>query len=211
FYRFVCDLGFTTVNACYPMSEDCEDKKGADHRAGKTLYGAASTSPLVSFSNEEKALIFKALYDTIPQFRGAIRIFSPRCTLHGLIKKFTAAQPALFPCRGGSDFFFADCKNGVISPCGYRDEPRDELPNLKQRAGLTTYCDLCEWECFRDPSDVLGPFAMLFSQPVHLLHKMVKDPRFFQILMNDLSYYRACGYFNGRLAPQWQALKRFQR
>ncbi len=211
FYRSACDLGFTTVNACYPMSEQREEEQQLCGSTSKSLYGAASDNDLVCFSRKEKVLIFQALFDTIPKFRGQIRIFTPRCTLHGLIHKYTAAQSTLFPCRGGQDFFFVSCENGTISPCGYRHETFDVLPNLQGRPNPAAGCDLCEWECFRDPSDVLGPFAMAFNFPVRLLRTIVKDPRFFQILLTDLNYYRACGFFNGRRAPRWQALKRFER
>lgn len=211
FYRFACDLGFTTVNACYPMSEQRDETHELDRSPSASLYGAASGDDLISFSEREKALIFQALFEIIPKFRGQIRIFTPRCTLHGLIKKYSAAQQMLFPCRGGHDFFFVSCENGTVSPCGYRNEPLGTLPNLKKHALPTSNCDLCEWECFRDPSDVLAPFAMVFTTPVQLLRKMIKDPRFFQILLTDLNYYRACGFFNGRRAPRRQALKRFER
>lgn len=206
FYSFVYDLGFTMVNACYPMSSSVPEAQGLN----SSLYGAASSDSMVTFSHQEKALIFKALFETIPQFRGKLRIFSPRCSLYGLIRKFNEKRAALFPCRGGTDFFFVECEKGMIYPCGYRDEQTDQIPDLVQRFGKIVDCDLCEWECFRDPSDILGPFADIFSHPIKLLGKITREPLFFKLLIEDLRYYRACQFFNGRLAPQLSNMQRFQ-
>lgn len=214
FYRLAAELGFTMVNACYPMSDadgDQEPNPGGNTAAPGSLYGASSSDSLVSFSHREKALIFKALFETIPKFRGSLRIFSPRCSLYGLIRKFDRHGESLFTCRGGSDFFFVECRDGLIHPCGFREEGNRELPDLICRNTKLNPCDLCEWECFRDPSDVLGPFAEVFSAPFKLARKLGRDPRFFGLLLEDLRYYRACSYFNGRLAPELQAMKRFER
>lgn len=213
FYSFVYDLGFTTVNACYPMSNNsCTTESDVNPPVlEKSLYGAVSSNSIISFSPSEKTLLFKALYETIPRFRGKLRIFSPRCSLHGLIRKFERQQKPLFPCRGGIDFFFVDCEKGKSYPCGYLDKPQEELPNLAQRHKDGTNCDLCEWECFRDPSDLLGPFAEVFSRPRRLFAHLMRDPKFFKLLAEDLMYYRACDYFNGRLAPRIQAMKRHEK
>lgn len=211
FYQFVSDLGFTTVNACYPMSDESnEDKQGAPTL--NSLYGAMSSDNIISFTPAEKTLIFKALFQTIPKFRGKLRIFSPRCSLYSLVKKFAEQQQPLFPCRGGSDFFFVDCEKGLAYPCGYRnDEKLAELPDLHQRHNDVGNCDLCEWECFRDPSDLMGPFAEVFSRPHKLFKNLFKDPKFFSILLQDLRYYKACDYFSGRVAPRFGALRKFER
>ena len=211
FYRFVGDLGFTIVNACYPMSSEPQnlEEKSLFENINSSLYGAASHDPVISFSQQEKALIFKALFNTIPKFRDKIRIFSPRCSLYGLIRKFSRSQPSLFPCRGGIDFFFVECESGTIHPCGFRMEHHKTLPDLERRLAEEFSCDRCEWECFRDPSDVLGPFADLFSHPIKLSGKILKEPQFFKLLLQDLRYYRACEFFNGRLAPHFQAMKPF--
>ncbi len=207
FYNFVYNLGFTMVNACYPMSSSISQTQGIN----VTLYGAVSSNSLVSFTRPEKALLFKALFETIPKFRGKLRIFSPRCSLYSLIQKFEDNRGALFPCRGGTDFFFVECEKGKIYPCGYRDDQQDDLPNLIQRFGKIVDCDLCEWECFRDPSDVLGPFADIFSHPRQLLGKILHEPKFFSLLLEDLRYYRACRFFNGRQPPQHNFMARFAR
>lgn len=205
FYDCVLNLGFTMVNACYPMSSSSESNSFESN-----VYGAASTSDVISFTREEKALMFKALYNTIPKYRGKLRIFSPRCSLHGLIGKFTEAKTPLFPCRGGTDFFFVECEKGKIHPCGYREESQQQLPDLESSKKEVSHCDLCEWECFRDPSDVLGPFADIFTQPFKLAGKICKEPQFFRLLIEDLRYYAACNFFNGRMAPEYGSMKRFE-
>ncbi|THB70641.1 MAG: radical SAM protein [Desulfobulbaceae bacterium] len=209
FYQLVHNLGFTIVNACYPMSSAPATDAAVSTDLQTSLYGAASSDSIITFSEKEKALIFRALYETIPEYRGKLRIFSPRCSLYSLIRKFGEQRTPLFPCRGGADFFFVECEKGKIHPCGYREEPVDELPDLATRFGKIVDCDKCEWECFRDPSDVLGPFADLFSQPFKLAGKIINEPHFFRLLIEDLRYYRACGYFNGRIAPQTKAMQRF--
>ena len=75
------DLGFTIVNACYPMSVDKDSTEGLD-----AVYGATSEASLIQFSRQERALVFKALFDTIPFYRSKIRIFSPRTSLYSLHK-----------------------------------------------------------------------------------------------------------------------------
>lgn len=209
FYTFVEALGFTIVNACYPMSSEtgCGEKNNGEIDA--QLYGAASNDAMIVFSKEEKRILFKALYNTIPKYRGNLRIFSPRCSLYSLQRKFNGDRTPLFSCRGGHDFFFAECNEGKIYPCGYRDEPFDTLPDLTRRNGKIIDCDRCEWECFRDPSDLMGPFAELFSRPLKLMGKVRQDPEFFKILKDDLFYYRACDYFNGRQAPDFSKMKPF--
>ena len=211
FYRFVTNLGFTMANACYPMSDGSDGEQKHSRNAADSTYGAISNDAVITFSREEKSLIFQALFDTIPKFRGSLRIFSPRCSLYSLIKKYENGQPFLFPCRGGTDFFFVECQKGMIHPCGYIDDPKDEMPFLGERFGTIISCEKCDWECFRDPSDVLGPFADFFSHPLKLFAKVRREPQFFQLLKEDLSYYKACGFFNGRLAPKTNAMLRFQR
>jgi uncharacterized Fe-S cluster-containing radical SAM superfamily protein len=210
FYTLAENLGFTMVNSCYPMSGGSNGNSDNQDSIATALYGAASSDAIITFSAPEKAIIFQALFDTIPQYRDKLRIFSPRCSLHSLHKKFSSGQPAHFPCRGGYDFFFVDCAHGMIHPCGYRDEPQEELPDFHQRVNDIKNCDLCEWECFRDPSDLLGPFAELFVHPLTLARRIGSDRQFFKILQEDIGYYRACGFFNGREAPDYRKMARYE-
>ena len=210
FYSFVEGLGFTIVNACYPMSDEPENSCGnTDDNLDTSLYGAVSSDSMITFSDEEKELIFKALYTTIPKFRGRLRIFSPRCSLYNLQKKFQGNSSPLYSCRGGTDFFFVESNKGEIYPCGYFNNPIAALPDLTKRIPTPKECDRCEWECFRDPSDLMGPFAELFTRPMTLLKKIVHNPAFYKLLQEDLRYYKACGFFDGRQPPNFNKMQNF--
>ncbi|MFO7753791.1 MAG: radical SAM protein [Desulfobacteraceae bacterium] len=202
FYTFVANLGFTIVNACYPMS--LEDESHA-------VYSASSTDRMVNFTAEEKHLIFRALKDTIPKFRSGIRIFSPTSSLHSLEKRYNGSLNRPIPCLGGIDFFFIDAKDGNTYPCGYRawenlGKFSEFNPDTVDRKSV---CTLCDWECFRDPSELFFPLTSLFTDPKRLAAKALEDPAFFRHWISDLLYYRACNYFKGRQNTEQKRLNRF--
>ena len=218
FYGFVHGLGFTIVNACYPMSDDgdsqpdSKDDGGAAAAGLAKVYGASSDDLVIRFTPQEKGRIFQALFETIPQFRDRLRIFSPRCSLYSLIKRYQNDEVPLYPCRGGHEFFFVESGQGRIHPCGYLPEVFAELPDLRRRPSPSAKrpdCHLCEWECFRDPSEMMGPLAELCTRPLSLVSRIFRDPGFFRILLDDLRYYRACDFFNCRLPPNLAAMHRF--
>lgn len=216
FYSFVHDLGFTMVNACYPMSDNPDQGTGSavEKQQLAKVYGASSGDRVISFTPEEKGWLFQALFDTIPIFRGRMRIFSPRCSLYSLIRKFRDNSTPFYPCRGGHEFFFVESNLAQIHPCGYLQQVFTELPDLRSKAphgAKHPDCQLCEWECFRDPSEMMGPFAEIFTHPLRLADKMIRDPAFFRILLEDLRYYRSCGFFNCRQPPDFPAMARFAR
>ena len=199
FYRFVIDLGFTLVNSCYPMSSN--DDQTTDHL--RPVYAATSTDRLVSFSRDEKVLLFKAALDAISEFRSKIRIFSPQSSLYALCRQYAEATNGAYgpyPCRGGIDYFFVDCKEGNTYPCGYRGNENLgkywDLKDKPQNSALT--CHQCDWECFRDPSELFGPLLQLFSNPFALLRRARRDGHYFRLWMKDLQYYWACELFDGR-------------
>ena len=210
FYRFVISLGFTMVNSCYPMSID--DKTEAESL--RPVYAANSDNSLVRFSAVEKALLFKALLETTAEFRSQIRLFSPRSALYALYREYLYGTDASYPCRGGIDFFFIDSKEGNTYPCGYRgnenfgkywDMQDMQLSSLNR----INDCRLCDWECFRDPSELFGPFIQAVSNPCDLIRKFRRDSRFFRIWIDDLRYYHGCDYFNGRKALDLNKLRKF--
>lgn len=206
FYRRVIDLGFTIANACYPMNVEAE----ASHSLS-AVYGATASDAVVSFSRQEKAAMFRALRETIPEFRSRIRIFSPLSSLRALERSYEGDRSAGRACRGGSDFFFIDAAGGATFPCGYRGEenlgPFWDL-NLS-RPPLPPRCRECDWECFRDPTELMGPFQELFFAPVELFVKTVRDRLQASLWLEDLRYYRAAGFFNGRRPPDSVRLARF--
>jgi MoaA/NifB/PqqE/SkfB family radical SAM enzyme len=205
FYQFVIDLGFTVVNCCYPMSVDQEDNKSGL----KSVYAATSEENLVRFQTEEKALLFKALFDTIPEYRSKIRIFSPRTTLYALLQQYRDESKLPYPCRGGIDYFYIDSKDGNTYPCGYRGNENlgkfwdIDIPSLDRHAA----CHLCEWECFRDPSELFGPLLDTLNSPLDLIKRISRDRQYFKIWAEDLKYYGACDFFDGREPPDYQKLK----
>ena len=197
FYQRVIDMGFTMVNCCYPMSVD----EVADPRALSAVYQATSTDRIVRFTDGERAAIFQSVFETVPKFRSKVRIFSPRTSLYTLYKVYAQGEQAAYGCRGGVDFFFVDSRDGNTYPCGYR--ANDNLgrfwdldtASISSQAGCTD----CDWECFRDPSELAGPVLQGLRNPLGLLNNFRKDPRYYRLWVEDLKYYRACNYFNGRM------------
>jgi len=204
FYDFVIGLGFTIANACYPMSAEGDPELAA-------VYAATADADLVRFSAAEKIILFSALSETIPKYRDRLRIFTPRCSLHALVGQYRRGAAGSYPCRGGLDFFFVDAKGGNLYPCGYRGS--EELAGFpatpEVRGPSAVSCRKCDWECFRDPSEMAGPLLELFGSPLQLFRRLLRDPGFFRLWQQDLRYYRACGYFNGRIPADYQSLGRF--
>lgn len=211
FYGFVEELGFTIVNACYPMSLD------ADEAEGQAVYAATSVDDFIRFTPAEKVELFTALYETVPEFRSRLRIFTPRSSLLALIREYRAkvagngSVQRSHACRGGIDFFFIDSRDGNTYPCGYRGaENLGKFWDLDLGALKTeAWCRQCDWECFRDPSELAGPLLDLPRRPASLIGRMLRDAEYRRAWRQDLSYYRACGYFSARTPPQREKLARF--
>jgi len=146
-------------------------------------------------------VIYRALMDVIPLFRSRIRIFTPRCALYALYRRHSGADSgARHACRGGTDFFFIDAAGGDTYPCGFRGNE-----NLGPFAAVdldtrkrTATCTSCDWECFRDPSELFGPFLNALSSPLGLWRTIRNDPTFYQLWYEDLRYAYACNFFDGR-------------
>jgi len=206
FFTRIIDLGFTIANACYPMSIG-----EATNDSLNPVYGATAEDDLVRFSAEERIALFRALRDTVPEFRSRIRIFSPLSSLHALELEHGGNKDYSRPCRGGADFFFIDAQGGDTYPCGYRGEENlGKFWNLDlSRPLLTASCRQCDWECFRDPAELLGPFHEFFSGPANLLGRLLLDRSHTSLWLNDLRYFRATDFFNGRRPPDYGKLSRF--
>jgi MoaA/NifB/PqqE/SkfB family radical SAM enzyme len=204
FYRFVEALGFTIVNACYPMSAESNEGPVS------AVYQATSSDDVVRFSRTDRQAVFRALFDSIPEFRSRLRIFTPRSSLRALIRQYEGDIRYAYPCRGGREFFFVDAKSGDTFPCGYRgNENLGKLWDLSLPGRNGEECRLCDWECFRDPSEFLGPLGDLTSRPWRLLSKLFNDRESISLWLEDLRYYRACDFFNGRKQPDRRKLARF--
>ena len=207
FYRFVKDMGFTTVNMCYPMSVGT----GNDELA--SVYTATSIDKVVNFSRQERVQLFNALLHVVPQYRSELRIFTPLAALYALKKQYQEGKDLGYGCRGGVDFFFVDSKDGKTYPCGFRgDENLGDYDQLDMSTvDRNDTCNKCDWECFRDPSFLFGPFLEGIRTPISLFRKLKKEPLFFDLWRCDLAYYQACELFSGRKAPDYGKLQNFLR
>ena len=171
-FRFAADLGFTMANVCYPMSI-------ADNGGGENLqavYGATAASAIVSFTSREKVHLFEMLAPAITENRSRLRIFTPLCALYALARQFRTGQRG-YACRGGRDFFFVDARKGHAFPCGYRGE--EDLGVLEDwpdsPSSCRADCYACEWECFRDPSELGGPLRAFFQNPMENFRDWRRD------------------------------------
>ncbi len=202
FYRHVLDMGFTMVNMCYPMSVD--SGTGLD-----AVYAATSPDRVVRFAPEEKAVLFRVLGETVSEFRSKVRIFTPRASLYALEREYSGQPAVSHPCRGGIDYLFVDCADHNVYPCGYRGAdnlgPLWDL-DMNSLAAAPAVCKKCDWECFRDPSELMGPALSVFSAPLAQALRWARDPRLLRLWIGDLAYYRACGWFNGRKPPEYKRM-----
>jgi MoaA/NifB/PqqE/SkfB family radical SAM enzyme len=207
FYRFVEGLGFTMVNSCYPMSIEPE----APGTGLSAVYAATSSEDIVRYDRLEKAGLFRALFRTVPEHRGRIRIFSPRTSLRALYRACRGLDPEPYPCRGGLDAFFVDSRDGNTYPCGYRGrENMGRFWDLDvRRLQQDAWCTRCDWECFRDPSELFGPILQTRNAPLALLGRLRRDPGYAALWREDLAYYLACDLFDGRKPPDYRRLARF--
>ena len=201
FFSFAGELGFTIANCCYPMSGEEE-----------AVYQATSTDPFIVFDPAEKKAMLEALRDVVPAFRPRIRLFTPISSLDALISQLDGHGCDTYACRGGSDFLFIDATRGHAFPCGYRSEddlgPFWELRDLPEDA---CDCRRCDWECFRDPSELLGPFGAALTSPVEMFRKFSSRPGAFGTWLTDLRYYLACDTFDGTRPMRAERLERFGR
>lgn len=209
FYRLVRNLGFTIINTCYPMSIN------EDERAGgmDAVYAATAEDDIVRFTPSEKAMLYKALMHTIPNHRRHLRIFSPLSSLYMLIRQHESSgkKSHAFGCRGGVDFFFISADDGSTYPCGYRGHEnlgkfwQLDLSRLKPNGN----CRRCDWECFRDPSEMFAPLLQGLHQPWHLSQRLYRDRAYYNFWLEDIRYYKACGWFDGRRPMDPARLKAF--
>ena len=209
FYNLAQNIGFTMVNTCYPMSISQEELS-----AGLcAVYAATTVDTVVRFSASEKAVLYKVLLDTIHEHRHRLRIFSPLSSLYRLHCQYLKMdkQKGVFGCRGGVDFFFIDAKDGNTYPCGYRGNENlgkfweIDLSSLKPNGE----CLRCDWECFRDPSELCAPLLQVWNQPLQLVRHMTRDRMYRRLWLEDILYYKACRFFDARQAPADKSLDRF--
>lgn len=204
FFETAAALGFTIANCCYPMS-DADREKGA-----QAVYAATAADARVTFSDAEKLELFKALADVVPRQRSRLRVFTPLCAVHALIGQYSRPAVPGRPCLGGVSFFYVD-RRGDCYPCGYRArENMGPFWKLSEaRLGGRPHCRACDWECFRDPSELLAPLGDLAGGPVGWRRLLRADRRQLRLWFTDLRYFAACGRFDGRKPPEPEKLRRF--
>ncbi|EHJ46662.1 Radical SAM domain protein [Solidesulfovibrio carbinoliphilus subsp. oakridgensis] len=212
FFEKAAGLGFTMANCCYPMS-DADAGNGA-----RAVYAATASDARVTFSDAEKLALFSAVRDTVPRHRDKLRIFTPLVAIHALLAQYDkpsrARRPSrsVRPCLGGVSFFYVD-RHGDAFPCGYRaGENLGPFWKLSEdRLGGEPHCLSCDWECFRDPSELLGPLGDLAAGPAGWLRLLRANREQLGLWLTDLRYFAACDQFDGRVPPNFAKLRRFSR
>jgi hypothetical protein len=181
------------------------------------VYAASATTGVVRFTASEKRTLFNALKHTVQAWRHKIRIFSPLCAMEALITQYDEKKNGLEPkgCRGGIDFFFVEASNGSTYPCGYRgNEDLGKLWELDLSVLRNQIndkpCTRCDWECFRDPTELMHPVLQTFSAPWKLVSSLFKHPQSMRLWGQDLFYYRVCDFFDGRRPPDYTRLAAYK-
>jgi hypothetical protein len=71
-------------------------------------------------------------------------------------------------------------------------------------------CRRCDWECFRDPSELFGPFGAALRNPFAGLRNFAATPGAFGTWLTDLRYYLACDTFDGTRPMRPEKLARLR-
>lgn len=199
YLSFALGLGFTLVNVCYPM--------GPEASSLSPVYEAATAHPLMGYNRLERRWLLQAWQDTLPEFRGYLRIFTPRASVRALVRQHAGFTPAPYPCLGGSHFFFISARDGQTYPCGYQPNPGwGPFWEKRWKGRPAGDCRACDWECFRDPSDLLGFVRQLGKDPKGWLRRLKADSGYLHFWLEDMRYYLACDFFDGRKPPDGKRL-----
>ena len=201
FFDRAVGLGFTMANVCYPMSVS-EEEDGLS-----AAYLATSEEQLVRFTTPERSVLYATLAEVIAEQRARIRVFTPLSSLDALASQRHGGQSAA--CRGGVDYFFVD-PHGDAYPCGYRgDEWLGPFVTFKPRRTGKPFCRRCDWECFRDPSELFGPVTSPGRRSLPAARLLAGSDHRMQLWWEDVRYARACDLFDGRRPPDEKRLRRF--
>jgi hypothetical protein len=98
--------------------------------------------------------------------------------------------------------------NGNTYPCGYRGHEnlgkfwRLDPALIKPNGN----CRRCDWECFRDPSELCAPLLQVLHRPRQLARLMSHDKMYRRLWVEDIRYYYACGFFDARRPPDFKRL-----
>ncbi|MEW6516550.1 MAG: radical SAM protein [candidate division FCPU426 bacterium] len=199
YLNLILDLGFTLVNACYPM--------GLEEGGQAPVYAAASADAIMDYNRVERQWLLQAWQDTVPEFRGRVRIFSPRVSLQALVRQHAGRTPAPYPCLGGSHFFFISARDHLTYACGYLPDSLGPFWEKRWKTNPPGDCRACDWECFRDPSELLGFARHSWRDPRGWLRRLRSDYPYFRMWLRDLRYFLASDFFDGRKPPRLDRLR----
>jgi hypothetical protein len=200
FFARAVDLGFTMANVCYPMSVADDDRLDP-------AYLATADDPIVRFTATERVVLYEALAAVIDAQRSKIRVFTPLSSLDALADQHRGGRGG-HACRGGVDYFFVD-PHGDTYPCGYRaDAWMGPFVTFDPRKAGRPSCRRCDWECFRDPSELFGPVTSPGRRWLPAARILTGDRRM-RLWWRDVRYARASGLFDGRQPADETALRRF--
>jgi MoaA/NifB/PqqE/SkfB family radical SAM enzyme len=200
FFARAVDLGFSMANVCYPMSASDGDQLDP-------VYLATADEPSVSFTAAERVILYETLAGVIDAQRARIRVFTPLSSLDALAEEHRGSGGGA-ACRGGVDYFFVD-PHGDTYPCGYRaDAWMGPFVTFQPPKAGRPSCRRCDWECFRDPSELFAPVTSPGRLRLPAARVLAGDRRM-RLWWQDVRYARACGLFDGRRPADVAALRRF--
>lgn len=85
-----------------------------------------------------------------------------------------------------------------------------DFENIDFKTIKQNICKECDWECFRDPSEMLGNALELLNSPLSFIKRYINNKEYFTILREDLKYYKSCDYFDGKKDINLNRLLKFK-
>lgn len=82
----------------------------------------------------------------------------------------------------------------TMYPCGFRKDIKFTSYEVMYRKKDFLNCRDCDWECFRDPSNLLTPLNQFISSPARQINFFYKNRNFFKTWIKDLIYYSSCNF-----------------
>jgi hypothetical protein len=191
--------------------DDARTSESKTVQAGEAVYAATSADSFIRFSPAEKAALFSALYEVIPEYRGRLRIFTPRSSLLSLVRRYSGTpKNGHYPAGAASTSFSWTRSKATFPlrlPGGRGPWPFSDLNPSSIRT--KPFCTRCDWECFRDPSELLGPVMDLFTRPLSLARRFLADPAYRRAWVTDVRYALACDGCSAVIPPDRKKLARF--
>ena len=115
----------------------------------------------------------------------------------------------IFTHNVGTDALTSAEFRSAFKNCGFRgSENLGKYWELDRSAAAAQkpWCRECDWECWRDPSELTGPFLELTRAPLSLAKRFAGDEAFRRLWWSDLRYHRACGFFDLQTPPDYERM-----